>query len=197
MHILEIDCVIRTSEVGNVEPRWTRVVDTLEIVITFRSVTRVDQFAVGQEDQLVEEGDDVAARLMDGEDDCAVVVSCKRDQTVHHAQGVVRVQSTSRFVEEEDRRASDKLACDGHPSLFTTRDRSPGYKTSEEGPKSAMQYSLELPMNMSLIPSIPSSCNVYSVLNFLASKLISRGSRSNAEYKTVSYTVSVLINVSS
>ena len=109
------------------------MVDTLQIVIAFRSVTRVDQFAVSQEDQLVEKGDDVAARLVDGKDDCAVVVSRKRDQAVHHAQGIVCVQSASGFVEEKDRRAGDKLACNGHTALFTTGDRTPSYKKSKEG----------------------------------------------------------------
>ena len=50
---------------------------------------------------------------------------------------------------------------------------------------------------MSLMPKIPSSFIVSKVLTFLASKLMSLGNLSNAEYRTVSYTVSVPINVSS
>lgn len=53
------------------------------------------------------------------------------------------------------------------------------------------------PILESLIPNIPSSCMVSSVLNFFASKLISRGRRSSALYSTVSYTVSVDMSVSS
>ena len=55
----------------------------------------------------------------------------------------------------------------------------------------------ELPILESLIPKIPNSCIVSSVLNFFASKLISLGNLNRAEYSTVSYTVKVLINVSS
>src|SRR5882757_734356 len=55
----------------------------------------------------------------------------------------------------------------------------------------------ESPILESLIFKIPSSFIVSSVLYFLASRLISRGRRNSAEYNTVSYTVNVLIKVSS
>ena len=52
-------------------------------------------------------------------------------------------------------------------------------------------------MRESLIPKIPSSFIVSSVRYFFASRLISLGNLNSAEYSTVSYTVSVPINVSS
>lgn len=98
----DVKCSTRTDEIRNVEPRWTRIADILEVIVAVRGVTRVNQFALCQQDKFVKEGHDIAARLMDGENDRTIIVSRKCHQAVHHAEGVVSVQSAGGFVEEED-----------------------------------------------------------------------------------------------
>ncbi len=82
---------IRTDEIRNVEPRWTGVADILKVIVTIRGVARVNQFALSQQHEFVKEGHNIAARLMDGENDRTVVVSRKGNQAVHYAEGVVSV----------------------------------------------------------------------------------------------------------
>lgn len=48
--------------------------DPLKVIMALGDFARVDQLAASEEDELVKHGDDVAPRLMDREDDCAVVV---------------------------------------------------------------------------------------------------------------------------
>ena len=65
--------------------------NTSEILITFLRLARVDQFAVGKQDEFIEQGHDVAARLVDGEYDGTVVIPCERDETVYHAECIISI----------------------------------------------------------------------------------------------------------
>lgn len=66
----------RTQKVGNIESGRTRLSDTGEIILAFRKFSRVDKFSHGEYNKLIEQGNDVASRLVDSEHHCAVVVSC-------------------------------------------------------------------------------------------------------------------------
>ena len=85
--------VSRTEEVCNIEAGRARLVDGLEVRLAFAVLARVDHLAKGQDDELVEHGDDVAARLMDREDDSAVVVAREGDQTVNDVEGIERIKT--------------------------------------------------------------------------------------------------------
>ena len=60
-----------TEEISDVETKRTRVADRREVIRDLVRLARVDELALREDDELVEEGDDVAARLMDREDDRA------------------------------------------------------------------------------------------------------------------------------
>jgi len=77
---------------------------------------------------------------MDGENHGPVVVARQRHQALNHVERIERVQTCTwlgderteehaihtacGFVEEDDRRAGDKLACDRDTPFLTTGDRS-------------------------------------------------------------------------
>ena len=99
----------------------TVVVGALASAATFALYNnKTGRIALREDDELVEEGDDVAARLVDREDDGAVVVARERDEAVDHAQRIVRVEAARGLVQEEDRRAGDELAGDGHAALLAS-----------------------------------------------------------------------------
>lgn len=108
--------------VGNVEARGTFVADVIEIWLALGKETRVHKFALGQQDEPVEESDNVGARLVDGEDDSPLVVLGHCDKAFNHIVGIVGVQSTSRFVEEEDGGTGDQLASNPDSSFLSSRD---------------------------------------------------------------------------
>lgn len=83
----------RTEVVGDVEPGWTGFADARKVFLAFGQCAGVDEFTSGQQNKLIEESNDVAARLVDGEDDCPVVVSCKRAETLYNVERIVRIQT--------------------------------------------------------------------------------------------------------
>ena len=64
-----------------------------EVVRDLVCLARVDELALGEHNELVEEGNDVAARLVNGEDDRAVVLASQRHETVDNTERVVRIQT--------------------------------------------------------------------------------------------------------
>ena len=70
--------------------------------MTLAEFARINKLPGGQEQKLIKEGDDVTARLVDGEDDSAVVVACEGYKTFHHVEGVVGIEATSWLVQEEN-----------------------------------------------------------------------------------------------
>lgn len=66
-----------TQVVSNVEPRRTRISDALEVRLALRQLSRIDDLALRQQHKLVKEGNNIAPRLMDGEDNGSVVVACE------------------------------------------------------------------------------------------------------------------------
>ena len=99
------------------------MVDRLKVRLAFVILARVDHLAKGKDDELIEHGDDVAARLVDCEDDSALVVACKGDETFDHIEGVICVKATGGFVQEEYGGTGDKLAGDRYATLLAARDR--------------------------------------------------------------------------
>ena len=93
--------------VGNVESRGARVADVVEVVLAFVEGSAVDCAALCKQDELIEQCDDVGTRLVNGEDDSAVVRLDKVDKTFNHVEGVVCIETGSRFVQEEDAWAGD------------------------------------------------------------------------------------------
>jgi hypothetical protein len=174
----------------------------LEISLTSRQRAGIYEFSLSKQDQLIKQGDDIAAWLMNGEDHSSIIVSRKGDQTVHNVECIVRIQPYNRivrdvnllytqhttrgFIQKENGRASHELACYGDTSLFSTRDRSAAWRDTELLISFMSHIAPESPILESLISSIPNSCIVSNVRNFFASRLMSLGSLSSAEYKTVS-----------
>ena len=61
--------------------------------MTLGQFAGIDNFALSKKNQLIEHGDNVAARLVDGEDNSAVVVTSEGDKALHNIVGVVGVQA--------------------------------------------------------------------------------------------------------
>ena len=59
---------------------------------------------------------------MYGEDDCSFVCLCQSDETLNDIESVECIQSTGRFIKEQNLRSSDKLACNTDTALLTTTD---------------------------------------------------------------------------
>ena len=82
----------RTKEVSYIEAKRTRVPDFREVVSNLVRLARIHDPAAGQNNELVKEGDYIAARLVNREDDCAVIVACERNQAVDDTKSIVGVQ---------------------------------------------------------------------------------------------------------
>jgi len=70
--------------------------------LTLAKFARVDKFPRSQEQELIKESDNIASRLVDGEDDSAVVVACEGYKTFHYVEGVVGIEATGWLVQEEN-----------------------------------------------------------------------------------------------
>lgn len=64
-----------------------------KIIVAARGFSGVNKFALGQKNYLVKERNDIASRLMDGEDDRAVIISCEGNQALDDTQGIVCIES--------------------------------------------------------------------------------------------------------
>lgn len=82
----QVDQIIR-----NVETGWARVPNFIEILLTGREGTRVDSVATRKKDQSIKESNNVRARLMDGEDDRAIVRLGQGDQAFDHIESIISV----------------------------------------------------------------------------------------------------------
>ena len=67
--------------------------DLREVIGDFVRFAGVNELAACENNELVEEGDDVATRLVNGEDNGTVVIARERNETVDDAQSVVRVET--------------------------------------------------------------------------------------------------------
>ena len=65
----------------------------LQIIITLGRFAGVDEFSPSQKNQLIEERDDVAARLMDCENYGPIIVPGKGYQAAHNAQSIESIQT--------------------------------------------------------------------------------------------------------
>jgi len=81
-------CTVRSTV-----SRRARLADLGKIHLALRELARVDELARGQEHKLVKEHDNVAERLVDGEDDSPVVIPHQRNVTLHDVVGVVGVET--------------------------------------------------------------------------------------------------------
>lgn len=84
---------MHTEEVGDVEPRWARVPDLREIVLAFCELARVDDAALAKDEELVEERNNVAPRLVNRKYDGAIVIPCEGDKGLHDVVRVVRIKT--------------------------------------------------------------------------------------------------------
>ena len=66
------------------------------MLLTFGICTRIHQFPGGQDGELIKKSNNVAAGLVNGKDDCAIIVSCKRNQTFNNIERIERIQSYSK-----------------------------------------------------------------------------------------------------
>ena len=67
--------------------------DFRKVIGDFVRFAGVNELAARENDELIEEGDDVATRLVNGEDNSTVVIARERNETVDDAQSVVRVET--------------------------------------------------------------------------------------------------------
>ena len=81
-----------------------------EVIRALVCIARVYQFTLCEHEQLIEEGDNVAAGLVDGEHYGAIVILGEGNQARHDAQRIESVQAARRLIQEEDRWASNELA---------------------------------------------------------------------------------------
>lgn len=105
--IANVGAEARTQVIRKIETRRTRLPDIFQIFIALGQLARVNHLALREKHQFIEERYYVTARLMNGEHYRAVIIPGKGHQTVDDAEGIVRVEATRRFIEEEDRRTSD------------------------------------------------------------------------------------------
>lgn len=78
--------------------------DVGKIILAFRIFTGIHQFTSSKDEKLVEERNNIAPRLMDGENHGAVIIPGQRYQALNDIVGVICIQATCRFVQEENRR---------------------------------------------------------------------------------------------
>jgi hypothetical protein len=67
--------------------------DALKVSLTFRIHSRVDELSTTENDERVEQGNNVASRLVDSEDDRALIVPGERYETFDDIESVVRVET--------------------------------------------------------------------------------------------------------
>ena len=65
----------------------------LEIIIALGSIARIDEFTPSEEDELIEEGNNIATGLMNSENDRSVVIPGKRHEATDDTQGIESVQT--------------------------------------------------------------------------------------------------------
>jgi hypothetical protein len=84
-----------TQEISHVEAFRTLPPFLLKVAVTpsVRERTGIHELAHRKEDQLIEEGNDIGPRLMDGKYDGAFVVPGEVDKRFDDVEGVVRVQA--------------------------------------------------------------------------------------------------------
>jgi hypothetical protein len=66
-----------TKIIRNVEPQRAMLSDRVEVWLTFSKFTSIYKAALGEEYELIKECNYVATRLMDCEDDSAIIVARK------------------------------------------------------------------------------------------------------------------------
>jgi hypothetical protein len=68
----------RTQIVGNIKPGRARLADPFKVLATLVRLARVYHTTLCEDEQLVEKRNNVRTRLVNGEDNGAVVVACQR-----------------------------------------------------------------------------------------------------------------------
>ena len=120
--IKRLNYVERTQVISDVESGWARLTDPLKIVVAFRKFARIHNVSVCKQHKVVEHRDDVTAGLMDSKYHGAVVIAGKGSEGFHNIVCIVRVQTTSWLVKEQDRGARNEFASDRNATLLTTGD---------------------------------------------------------------------------
>ena len=75
--------------VRNIEPRRARISNMIKVLLARGERTGIDCAATRKKDESVKESNDVGARLMNGENDGAVVGLGQSDQAFDHIECVV------------------------------------------------------------------------------------------------------------
>lgn len=65
----------------------------IEVVLALGVLSRVDNSTLCEQDEPVEEGNDVASRLMDGEDDGSIVLSGEGDERLDDVERVESIET--------------------------------------------------------------------------------------------------------
>lgn len=85
-----------TEVICDVVSGRTFVPNVGKVLLTPLKVPRVDHSSLCKHHQAVEEGDDIALRLVNGEDDRTVVLPSQGDQRFDNVVCVVRIETCSR-----------------------------------------------------------------------------------------------------
>ena len=67
--------------------------DLLEVVVAFACFSGIDELPMSEEHELVDQGHNVAAGLVDGKDHRAIIVPSERHERVDDAEGIVRIET--------------------------------------------------------------------------------------------------------
>ena len=65
----------RTQEISNVKPERARMPDAGRVVLTLGVLPGIYHLALCQQEDVIEQGNNVTAGLVDGEDHCTMVIS--------------------------------------------------------------------------------------------------------------------------
>ncbi len=93
----------------------------VEVILALVEGARIDGLSLSQKDQPVKEGHNIRPRLVDREYDSSLVRLRQGDQAFDDVISVEGVQTAGRFVQEQNGRAGDELACNSNASLLSAR----------------------------------------------------------------------------
>ena len=64
------------------------MVDIRKVICNLVRLSGVDELAAGEHNELIEKGDDIAARLVNCEDNGPIVIASEGNQTIDDAEGI-------------------------------------------------------------------------------------------------------------
>jgi hypothetical protein len=85
--------ILLTEIISNVKAWWTWLADTGEVFLALGKFSRVHHFPMSEKDEVIKQGNNVTARLVNGENNGPIIVACKGHQALDDIECIIRVQS--------------------------------------------------------------------------------------------------------